>query len=143
MLIKMGPRLTAAGCQIGDIITAINGVPVASKDEFVHWYIACAPDMPINLLIRRNGELKKITVAPMYAASPELSAMLNRAEAMDQERRAAMIAIAAAAPQPQVYHPTFQPAPIVIPDNNYGVQSQLNRINGNLNQLNQTMMRRW
>ncbi|NNF43287.1 MAG: DegQ family serine endoprotease [Phycisphaerales bacterium] len=56
-----GPALDA-GIKAGDIVTAVNGKPVATPTELVNAVATSDPGTRVNLAIERNGRSKKIAV---------------------------------------------------------------------------------
>jgi putative serine protease PepD len=53
---------TAAGLQAGDVITAINGKPITSTDQFIATIDNYAPGHSVTLTITRGGQSKQIQV---------------------------------------------------------------------------------
>jgi serine protease Do len=70
---KPGLVVTSLQCgylQYGDIITAINGQPVATTMELVNNAESLAPGSPLSLLVIRGGSQQLITVARPTALPP-------------------------------------------------------------------------
>jgi S1-C subfamily serine protease len=53
---------SAAGLQPGDLITAINGKPVSSTDQFIATIDNYSPGQTVTLTIQRNGQTKHVQV---------------------------------------------------------------------------------
>ena len=57
-----GSPAAKAGLQAGDLITAVNGTPVASVNQFVATIANYAPGDTVTLTVNRNGQTKQIKV---------------------------------------------------------------------------------
>ncbi len=57
-----GSPAAKAGLQAGDVITAVNGTPVASVNQFVATIANYAPGDTVTLTVNRNGQNKQIKV---------------------------------------------------------------------------------
>jgi len=60
-----GSPAQAAGLRAGDIITAVNGKPVDSREAFSTATAMLAGGQPINLAIMREGSASRISVRPV------------------------------------------------------------------------------
>jgi putative serine protease PepD len=58
--ITPGSPAAKAGLQAGDLITAVNGTPVASVNQFVATIANYAPGDTVTLTVNRGGQTKKI-----------------------------------------------------------------------------------
>jgi len=58
--IQPGSPAAKAGLQPGDVITAVNGTPVASVNQFVATIANYAPGDTVTLTVNRNGQSKSI-----------------------------------------------------------------------------------
>lgn len=63
--IVAGSPAEAAGLQIGDAVTAVNGKPITSFAE-VTGTIAAGRGKPVTLAIRRGGEVRDYTITPEH-----------------------------------------------------------------------------
>jgi len=57
-----GSPAAKAGLEAGDLITAVNGTPVASVNQFVATIANYAPGNTVTLTVNRNGQSKSIKV---------------------------------------------------------------------------------
>jgi serine protease Do len=55
----------AAGLQAGDVITAVSGKPVDSRESFSTLTATLSADQPVNLTIIRGGSSRTVTVRPV------------------------------------------------------------------------------
>jgi S1-C subfamily serine protease len=53
---------TTSGLQNGDLITAIDGKPVTSTDQFIEMIDNYSPGQTVTFTIKRNGQTKQIQV---------------------------------------------------------------------------------
>jgi putative serine protease PepD len=60
--IVAGSPAAKAGLQAGDLITAVNGTPVASVNQFVAAIANYAPGNTVTLTVNRSGQTKQIKV---------------------------------------------------------------------------------
>jgi len=60
--IVAGSPAAKAGLQAGDLITAVNGTPVASVNQFVATIANYAPGDTVTLTVNRSGQTKQIKV---------------------------------------------------------------------------------
>ncbi|HUJ34750.1 MAG TPA: trypsin-like peptidase domain-containing protein [Solirubrobacteraceae bacterium] len=58
--VQPGTPAAKAGLQPGDLITAVNGTPVASVNQFVATIAGYAPGDTVTLTVNRNGQTKSI-----------------------------------------------------------------------------------
>ncbi len=58
--IQSGSPAAKAGLQPGDVITAVNGTPIASVNQFVATIANYAPGDTVALTVNRNGQTKSI-----------------------------------------------------------------------------------
>ena len=58
--IVSGSPAAKAGLQAGDLITAVNGTPVASVNQFVATIANYAPGNTVTLTVNRGGQTKSI-----------------------------------------------------------------------------------
>jgi len=62
--------LMKAGIMIGDIITAVDGTPIASGTELSSYFSAHRLNQsPVTIAYTRDGEVKEATVTPVYVKS--------------------------------------------------------------------------
>jgi len=59
---EAGSPAARARIKAGDVVTAINGVPLASSQDFADRIVAMAPRTTISLATRRNGQPMRHTV---------------------------------------------------------------------------------
>lgn len=53
----------AGGLKAGDVVTAVDGRPLSSEDQFVQ-AVAHHPHQPLRLTVRRDGRTRELTVVP-------------------------------------------------------------------------------
>ena len=58
--VQAGSPAAKAGLQAGDVITAVNGTPVASINQFVATIANYAPGDTVTLTVNRGGSTKTI-----------------------------------------------------------------------------------
>jgi S1-C subfamily serine protease len=63
---------TTAGLQAGDLVTAIDGKPVTSTDQFIATIDTYSPGQTVTLTVTRSGQTKQIqvTLGVRPASSP-------------------------------------------------------------------------
>jgi putative serine protease PepD len=73
-IVPGGPA-AKAGLQPGDLITAINGKPIASTDQFIATIATYSPGNTITLTVKRGGQTKhvKLTLAAQPSSAPSSS----------------------------------------------------------------------
>jgi membrane-associated protease RseP (regulator of RpoE activity) len=62
----------AAGLRSGDVVTAVDGVPVDGLRAFVE-RVRSAPDRPVTVTVERDGELEQLTLTPVGVQRPSLA----------------------------------------------------------------------
>jgi S1-C subfamily serine protease len=68
--VEIGSPAHDAELADGEIVLAVNGVNVASEDEFVLEVGRLAPDQPAKLTLCRNGRATQVTVRPRQRVLP-------------------------------------------------------------------------
>jgi regulator of sigma E protease len=90
--VKQGSPAQAAGFQVGDVITAINGAPMDSADE-VHDAIRSSLDKPISITVVRDGTNLTLAVTPSSLRSEEEGAIgVGLTQQVSQTRKVAPLA---------------------------------------------------
>ena len=65
--ITQGSPAEQSGVQVGDLITAVDGVPVPSTESLVALVRAGRVGEPIELTLIRGGQTQTVTVTPVAA----------------------------------------------------------------------------
>ncbi|HYZ80565.1 MAG TPA: PDZ domain-containing protein, partial [Solirubrobacteraceae bacterium] len=60
--ISPGSPAAQSGLQPGDTITAINGTPIATTDQFIATIDGYKPGQTVTLKVNRSGQSKQVTV---------------------------------------------------------------------------------
>ncbi len=60
-----------AGLQPGDVVTAVDGVPVDGLRAFVD-RVRSSPDRPVAVTVERDGQLQQLTLTPVGVQRPSL-----------------------------------------------------------------------
>jgi membrane-associated protease RseP (regulator of RpoE activity) len=61
----------AAGLQPGDVVTAVDGVPVDGLRAFVE-RVRSSPDRPVAVTVERDGQVEQLTLTPVGVQRPSL-----------------------------------------------------------------------
>lgn len=85
--IKSGSPAEVSGLAQGDIILDANGLEMNSVEELIN-FISDKADIPVLLTIKRQKEMKTVTVIPQYSDEEKRALMgINIASIMDFEKR--------------------------------------------------------
>lgn len=73
-----GSAAALAGIEQGDVVTAIEGVPLRKANDFAATVSRFAPGLLINLTVYRNGALRPVRVSVQSASCPNDQTVLDQ-----------------------------------------------------------------